>query len=243
MACREDFDSIQEITRFKTAAGWGADPMKAVESKTKAAFTRTFNKAGLAVRTTIMVEDGKKTKRAAPAPAEPDEFGGELADVRALSSLQRCSHPIFVVPRFARSRSRASRCIAERAVRAGAERWRARAGGDAQRSGRRGGRGGVGGRGEAPQGRQLHGGGARQGQGARRQLGQGARGGRGGPRGKGGRRAGPREKLTRRGGECRCTCTGRARPYVANARREVVDGLHPSPRDAQAQRGVLRQRM
>jgi hypothetical protein len=86
--CREDFDSIQDITKFKTSAGWGADPMKAVETKTKSAFTRSFNQAGLPVRTTIMVEDGKKSKRlraATVAIEDGDEgFGGELADVRFL---------------------------------------------------------------------------------------------------------------------------------------------------------------
>jgi hypothetical protein len=85
--CREDFDAVQDITKFKTAATWGADPMASVETKTKAAFTRSFNKAGLPVRTTIMVEDGKKgVKKAArpPPPADDDEdaLGGEIADVR-----------------------------------------------------------------------------------------------------------------------------------------------------------------
>jgi hypothetical protein len=86
--CREDFDAIQDVTKFKTAAGWGADPMKSVDSKVKAAFTRSFNKAGLTVRTTIMIEDGKKVARktawpAAAAAHDIDGLGGELADVRS----------------------------------------------------------------------------------------------------------------------------------------------------------------
>jgi hypothetical protein len=60
--------------------------MKAVETKVKGAFTRTFNKAGLPTRTTIMVEDGKKGKGRAKAAAavvdeEEEGLGGELADV------------------------------------------------------------------------------------------------------------------------------------------------------------------
>lgn len=77
------------MTKFKTAAGWGADAMKAVETKVKSAFTRSFNKAGLPVRTTIMndaaVKKGAgKAKAAAAAAADDDDaaVGGELAEVR-----------------------------------------------------------------------------------------------------------------------------------------------------------------
>ena len=78
---------MQDITKFKTAATWGADPMAGVETKVKAAFTRSFNKAGLPVRTTIMVEDSKKGAKKAARPAaaavdDEDALGGELADVR-----------------------------------------------------------------------------------------------------------------------------------------------------------------
>jgi hypothetical protein len=97
LVCREDFDSIQEITKFKTSADWGADPMKAVETKTKSAFTRSFNQAGLPVRTSIMVEDAKKGRkpRAAAAPVDDgsEAFGGELADVRLLYSLEPLNCP------------------------------------------------------------------------------------------------------------------------------------------------------
>lgn len=80
-----------DITKFKTQAPWGKDPMKDIETKVKAAFTRTFNKNGLPVKTTIMVEDAKKTKgtkRAAAAePADP-EMGGEVAEVRSCTILK-----------------------------------------------------------------------------------------------------------------------------------------------------------
>lgn len=86
---REDFDTIMDITKCKTKAGWGADPMQGVETKVKSAFTRSFNKAGLPVRCTIMVEDGKKSKgkKAAPAPVDTgdDAIGGEIAEVRSLT--------------------------------------------------------------------------------------------------------------------------------------------------------------
>ena len=84
--CRDDFDTILDITKCKTKAAWGADPMQGVETKVKSAFTRSFNKAGLPVRCTIMVEDGKKSKgkKAAPPPVDigEDAPGGEIAEVR-----------------------------------------------------------------------------------------------------------------------------------------------------------------
>lgn len=84
--CREDFDTILDITKCKTKSTWGADPMQGVETKVKSAFTRSFNKAGLPVRCTIMVEDGKKSKgkKAAPPPVDTgdDAPGGEIAEVR-----------------------------------------------------------------------------------------------------------------------------------------------------------------
>lgn len=62
--------------------------MQGVESKTKAAFTRSFNKSGLPVRCTIMVEDGKKSKgkkAAAPVDTGDDALGGEIAEVCELA--------------------------------------------------------------------------------------------------------------------------------------------------------------
>jgi Replication factor RFC1 C terminal domain len=82
--CRDDFDAILDITKFKTSAGWGADPMRSVETKVKSAFTRSFNKVGLHAKTSIMVEDGKRTARGQrpSAPDDDTEMEGELAEVR-----------------------------------------------------------------------------------------------------------------------------------------------------------------
>lgn len=41
---REQFDYVLDVTKFKTKAEWAEDPMKDVDTKTKSAFTRTFNK-------------------------------------------------------------------------------------------------------------------------------------------------------------------------------------------------------
>jgi hypothetical protein len=86
---REDFDTILDITKFKTHASWGIDPMKSVETKVKSAFTRSFNKMGLPVKCTIMVEDGKKAKgaRGKVADLDDEEVGGEIAEVCYLSLL------------------------------------------------------------------------------------------------------------------------------------------------------------
>lgn len=84
------------MTKFKTAAAWGADPMKGVATKVKSAFTRSFNQAGLPLKCTTMAEDYKrvkggkevkgkaapKKKKAAAAPADDDGIGGEIAEVR-----------------------------------------------------------------------------------------------------------------------------------------------------------------
>jgi hypothetical protein len=41
---REQFDFILDVTKFKSKAEWAEDPMKDIDTKTKSAFTRTFNK-------------------------------------------------------------------------------------------------------------------------------------------------------------------------------------------------------
>jgi len=41
---RDQFDFVLDVTKFKSKAGWAEDPMKDVDTKTKSAFTRTFNK-------------------------------------------------------------------------------------------------------------------------------------------------------------------------------------------------------
>lgn len=56
---RDQFDFILDVTKFKTKAGWGEDPLKDVPAKLKAAFTRTFNVQGLRPKTNTMVEEVK----------------------------------------------------------------------------------------------------------------------------------------------------------------------------------------
>ena len=66
--------------------------MKGVPTAAKSAFTRSFNKVGLSVKTSIMVEDFKKgkAKKKATVKDEDDlgdlELGGEMAEVRPTTS-------------------------------------------------------------------------------------------------------------------------------------------------------------
>jgi hypothetical protein len=41
---REQFDFVLDVTKFKSKGEWAEDPMKGIDTKTKSAFTRTFNK-------------------------------------------------------------------------------------------------------------------------------------------------------------------------------------------------------
>eukprot|EP00775_Hariotina_reticulata_P011005 gene11005-11159_t len=41
---REQYDYILDVTKFKSKGAWAEDPLKGIETKTKSAFTRTFNK-------------------------------------------------------------------------------------------------------------------------------------------------------------------------------------------------------
>jgi replication factor C subunit 1 len=41
---REQFDFVLDVTKFKSKGEWAEDPMKEIDTKTKSAFTRTFNK-------------------------------------------------------------------------------------------------------------------------------------------------------------------------------------------------------
>ena len=59
---REDWETVGDMTKFKTKAAWGEDPLKGVEGKTKAAFTRRFNKEGVRARVGTMVEEVKRVK-------------------------------------------------------------------------------------------------------------------------------------------------------------------------------------
>ncbi|KAL6746133.1 hypothetical protein V8C86DRAFT_3150089 [Haematococcus lacustris] len=81
---REQLDYVVDVTRFKTRAGWGEDPLTGVPGTLKAAFTRQFNKEGLVPRHAGMVEEVKKgrgkAKAKGKAAAEEDDEeleGGE----------------------------------------------------------------------------------------------------------------------------------------------------------------------
>mgnify|MGYP001806790264 CR=1 FL=1 len=51
---RDQFDFILDVTKFKSKAEWAEDPMKEVDTKTKSAFTRTFNKQVQLLRLTCL---------------------------------------------------------------------------------------------------------------------------------------------------------------------------------------------
>ncbi|CAD5118848.1 DgyrCDS7526 [Dimorphilus gyrociliatus] len=70
---REDMDSLLEITQWD-----GIDPMKSIESKTKAAFTRAFNKANFVLPYAIVTASKAKAKRA--EVAADDDYETELGE-------------------------------------------------------------------------------------------------------------------------------------------------------------------
>ncbi len=37
---RDDLDFVMDVTKFKTKAAWGEDPMKPIPTQVKSAFTR-----------------------------------------------------------------------------------------------------------------------------------------------------------------------------------------------------------
>ena len=59
---RDDLDFVLSVTKFKGKEAWKEDPMASVETQTKAAFTRTFNKAEHKARCNLAVDDFKKKK-------------------------------------------------------------------------------------------------------------------------------------------------------------------------------------
>ena len=77
---RDDLDFVLSVTKFKGKEAWKEDPMASVETQTKAAFTRTFNKAEHRARCNLAVDDFKKKKGKGKSAAEvPDDTLGELA--------------------------------------------------------------------------------------------------------------------------------------------------------------------
>ena len=76
---RDDLDFVLSVTKFKGKEAWKEDPMASVETQTKAAFTRTFNKAEHKARCNLAVDDFKKKKGKGKSATEaPDDALGEL---------------------------------------------------------------------------------------------------------------------------------------------------------------------
>lgn len=69
---REDFDSIFELTKFKTKSSWGEDVYKKVETAVKTAFTRTFNQQKLKEKSGTALKTVKSKKR-----SKEEAFGDE----------------------------------------------------------------------------------------------------------------------------------------------------------------------
>ena len=75
---REDLDFVLSVTKFKGKEAWKEDPMASVETQTKAAFTRTFNKADHKARCNLAVDDFKKKGKGKQVAEAPDDSLGEL---------------------------------------------------------------------------------------------------------------------------------------------------------------------
>ena len=63
-------DFVLSVTKFKGKEVWKEDPMASVETQTKSAFTRTFNKAEHKARCNIAVDEFKKKKGKGKGAAE-----------------------------------------------------------------------------------------------------------------------------------------------------------------------------
>ncbi|GMH33613.1 hypothetical protein BSKO_01447 [Bryopsis sp. KO-2023] len=66
---KNEFDFVQDVTKFKSKQPWAADPYAAVDSKVKSAFTRMLNKSAAPVRTSLQIEEPKKGRTKKPAAA------------------------------------------------------------------------------------------------------------------------------------------------------------------------------
>ena len=77
---RDDLDFVLSVTKFKGKEAWKEDPMASVETQTKSAFTRTFNKAEHKARCNIAVDDFKKTRKGKGAAEPADDALGECAE-------------------------------------------------------------------------------------------------------------------------------------------------------------------
>lgn len=69
---RDDLDYVLDVTKWKTKSSWGDDPMKAVPTQVKSAFTREFNKNLVRPRTNTEVGEFKRKKKGKKAAAGDD---------------------------------------------------------------------------------------------------------------------------------------------------------------------------
>ena len=83
---RDDLDFVLSVTKFKGKEAWKEDPMSEVETQTKSAFTRAFNKTEHKARCNLAVEEFKKGKgKKGKAAAEPrDDSLGEWLKYRCI---------------------------------------------------------------------------------------------------------------------------------------------------------------
>ncbi|DBA97121.1 TPA: hypothetical protein ACH3X1_014891 [Trebouxia sp. C0004] len=70
---RDDLDFLLDVTKWKTKASWGEDPMKGVPTQVKAAFTREFNKNLVRPRTNTEVAEFKRKKKGKKGAAAADD--------------------------------------------------------------------------------------------------------------------------------------------------------------------------
>ena len=88
---RDDLDFVLSVTKFKGKEAWKEDPMAGVETQTKSAFTRTFNKAEHRARCNLAVDDFKKKK------GGKGKGAGEAAE-DTLGGCQSCNLGTHIAP-------------------------------------------------------------------------------------------------------------------------------------------------
>lgn len=74
---KDDFEFLLDVTKFKTAKPWGADPYKDVPTAVKSAFTRMLNATQGPVKCSAMLPDVTKVKG---RRSRGDEGGGDEVD-------------------------------------------------------------------------------------------------------------------------------------------------------------------
>ena len=108
---KADYDAITDLTKFKSKAGWAADPTKELTAVVKSAFTREVNKSASSrrARSSFMLPEtavGKKRGRkaamaAAAAPATGRVAIAMLLFVRPNAPSESVSPPSRCPPRAA----------------------------------------------------------------------------------------------------------------------------------------------